>query len=382
MMPKTRRVFYTPRSLFRRLRPDLIQEYFKSRKALQDFDWESYVQNKWRMLDDLADEFYKAPVKKREELDGELRQVSSLSGIYAQEALESVAREFKIDWDEEAVPEDRALAVLMSDKAAFLTACHWSRLESYENFAEYEASKPGEPTEWPKIKQPLTDAWKLLLQNQSKGYGRVFIEYYEAKDRQAYLVYYEAPSQSITRFDDLTDQPEEKTDKPVLESLLIYYPKAGRLKIKGKTEGIIELARDDYARIAMGDQNYFAGASARAYDMEKFKVKLEPADFPTEPADLISSVKVVMLRFQSDAISKDVIEVSSLKSIKERIRLMKIDLREAVIKKARMQVKFSGIRKNTVKSFNLSVPNKNTLGDSGRDRRIERYLVKWGIANR
>jgi hypothetical protein len=377
-----RRSFYTPRSLFRRIRPDLLRGYFKSHKTLQDFDWDSYAENKWRMLDDLADEFYKAPGKKRDEIDEELRRVNSLSGLAAQETLEAVARQFNLDWDEDMTPEDRALAALMENKNAFMIACHWSNLENYESFADFVAKKPREPLDWVRLKHPLTDAWKLLLQNQDKGYGRVFIEHYTATDRQAYLVYYEAPSQYITRFDDMTDQPEEKTDRPVLESLLIYYPKSGRLKVKAKTEVMAESVRDDYARIALGDEHCFAEGNERAYDMDKFKRKLEPADFPTDPADLIASVRAVMLRFQPDAATKDVIEVISLNNIRELIQALKIDLSGAVIKKVRLQVKFVGTRRNLVKSFNLSAPNKNTLGDSRKDRLLEQYLVKWGVANR
>ncbi|MFH0888891.1 MAG: hypothetical protein V1871_06760 [Planctomycetota bacterium] len=380
-MPYYRHSFFTPKSLFRRIRPDLLYNYFKSHKALDDFDWDSYVKDKWHLMEDLIDEFYKIPIKKREEIEGEFRQVNSLAGLSAQETLEAVAKQFKLLWDDEMMPEDRALTALMENKNAFLTACNWANLEDYESFADYVA-KPKEPNEWAKIKQSMTDAWKLLLQNQNRGYGRVYIEHYTATDRQAYLVYYEAPSTYITRFDDQTDQPEEKSDKPVLESLLIYYPKLGKLKVKAKTDGFTETARDDYAKLALGDEHYFATGSERIYDMDQFKKKLEPIDFLTDPADRISSVKVVTLRFNPDVLTKDIIEINSVKGLKERIRLLKLDLTTAVIKKVRIQVKFEGVQKGLVKSFNLSSPNKNTLGDSKKDRLIEQYLVKWGIANR
>ncbi|MDI6733383.1 MAG: hypothetical protein QME51_04600 [Planctomycetota bacterium] len=378
------RSFNTPGSLFRRISPNLLYEYFKSRKVLDDFAWDSYIKNKWHLMEDLVEEFYKMPVKKREEIEEELRQVNSLAGLSAQETLEAVAMQFKLVWDDEMMPEDRTLTVLMENKDAFLTACNWANLEDYESFADYVA-KPKEPKEWSRIKQPLTDAWKLLLQSQSNGYGRVYIEHYTATDRQAYLVYYEAPKTYITRFDDRTDQPEEKADKPVLEALLIYYPKTGnlcKLKIKAKTDTITERARDDYAKLALGDEHYFATGSERIYDMNLFKKKLEPIDFPTDPADRISSVRVVTIRFKPDALTKDIVEITSVKGLKERIRLLKLDLTTAVIKKVRLQVKFEGVQKGLVKSFNLSIPNKNTLGDSKKDRLIEGYLVKWGVANR
>jgi len=270
----------------------------------------------------------------------------------------------------------------MENKDAFLTACSWSNLESYASFADYIGAKPREPRDWDKIKQPLTDAWKLLLQNQSKGYGRVYIENYEASDRRAYLVYYEAPGQYITRFDDMTDRPEEKTEKPVLEALLIYYPKTGRLKVKAKTDAIVETARDDYAKLVLGAEDYFSAGSERLYDLDIFKKKLEPMDFPTDPADRIASVRVVALRFRPDGLTKDVIEIGSAKGLKERLRTLKIDLATAVIKRVRLQVKFEGVQKGLDKSFNLAAPNKNTLGDSKKDRLIEQYLVRWGVANR
>jgi len=381
-MPLHRRSFFSPKSLFRCIRSDLLHAYFKSHKTLQDFDWDSYIQDKWRMMDDLMEDFYKVPGKKREEIEDELRQVNSLAGLAAQETLEAVAKQFKMVWDDDMMPEDRALTALMENKNAFLTACNWSHLETYASFADYLAPKPKEPKDWPRIKQSLTDAWKLLLQNQSKGYGRVFIEHYTASDRQAYLVYYEAPSQYITRFDDLTDQPKEQADKPVLESLLIYYPKSGRLKIKAKTDAIIETARDDYGKLALGDEHHFAGGSERLYDMDVFKKKLDSVDFPTDPVDRISSVRVVALRFRPDGLTKDVIEIGSVKGLKERLRALKLDLSVAVIKRVRMQVRFEGVHKGLVKGFNLAAPNKNTLGDSRKDRLIEQYLVRWGVANR
>ena len=377
-----RRPFYQPKSLFRKIRPDLLQAYFKSHKMLQDFDWDSYIQDKWRLIEDLVDAFYKAPIKKREELEEELRQVNSLAGLAAQETLEAVAKQFKLIWDDEQMPEDRALAVLMENKEAFQAACNWANLENYASFTDYLATKPKEPAEWPKIKQSLTDAWKILLQNQSKGYGRVYIEHYEAADRQAYMIYYEAHRKYITRFDDMTDQPEAKLDKPVLESLLIYYPKLGKLKIKAKSDEFIETARDDYAKLVLGDEHHFATGSERLYDLNHFKKKLSPTDFPTDPTDRISSVKVVALRFRTDALTKDIIEISSSKGLKERIRQLKLDLSTAVIKKVRLQVNFEGVHKGLVKSFNLSAPNKNSLGDSRKDRLIENYLVRWGVANR
>jgi hypothetical protein len=372
----------TPKSLFRRINPELLHNYFKYHKTLQDFDWDSYSQDRWRMMDDLVEEFYKAPIKKRQEIEIELRQVNSLSGLSAQETLEAVAKQFKLVWDDEQMPEDRALMVLLENKDAFLTACNWSNLETYASFSDYIGVKPREPKEWDKIKQSLTDAWKLLLQNQSKGYGRVYIENYEASDRRAYLVYYEAPGKYVTRFDDMTDRPEEKSEKPVLEALLIYYPKTGRLKVKAKTDEIVATARDDYAKLALGTEDYFSAGTERVYDLDLFKKKLEPLDFPTDPVDRIASVKVVNLRFRPDGLTKDIIEIDSVKGLKERIRALKVDMSIAVIKRVRLQVKFEGVHKGLVKSFNLAAPNKNTLGDSKKDRLIEQYLVRWGVANR
>ena len=360
----------------------MLHDYFKHHKTLQDFDWDSYIKDRWHLMEDLIEAFYKAPAKKRQEIESELRQVNSLSGLVAQETLEAVAKQFKLAWDDEQMPEDRALLVLMENKDAFLTACSWSNLESYASFADYIGAKPREPRDWDKIKQPLTDAWKLLLQNQSKGYGRVYIENYEASDRRAYLVYYEAPGQYITRFDDMTDRPEEKTEKPVLEALLIYYPKTGRLKVKAQTEAIVETARDDYGKLGLGDENYFSAGAERIYDLDLFKKKLDANDFPTDPVDRINSVKVVSLRFRPDGLTKDVIEISSTKGVRERLRALKIDLSTAIIKRVRLQVKFEGVHKGLDKSFNLSAPNKNNLGDSKKDRLLEKYLVRWGIANR
>ena len=376
------RSFCQPKSLFRRINSELLHNYFKYHKTLQDFNWDSYIHDKWRMMDDLVEAFYKAPIKKRQEIEAELRQVNSLSGLVAQETLGAVAKQFKLVWDDEQMPEDRALMVLMENKDAFLTACNWSNLETYASFADYIGVKPREPKEWDKVKQSLTDAWKLLLQNQAKGYGRVYIENYDAPDRRAYLVYYEAPGQYITRFDDMTDRPEEKSEKPVLEALLIYYPKTGRLKVKAKTDAIVETARDDYAKLVLGAEDYFSAGSERLYDLDIFKKKLEPMDFPTDPADRIASVRVVALRFRPDGLTKDVIEIGSAKGLKERLRTLKIDLATAVIKRVRLQVKFEGVQKGLDKSFNLAAPNKNTLGDSKKDRLIEQYLVRWGVANR
>src|SRR3989339_40051 len=373
------RAFASPKSLFRRINPELLHSYFKYHKTLQDFDWDSYVKDRWHLMEDLIEAFYKAPIKKRQDIESELRQVNSLSGLSAQETLEAVAKQFKLVWDEEQMPEDRALMVLMENKDAFLTACNWSNLESYASFADYIGVKPKEPRDWDKIKQGLTDAWKLLLQNQSKGFGRVYIENYHALDRRAYLVYYEAPGKYITRFDDMTDRPEEKTEKPVLEALLIYYPKTGRLKVKARTEVIVDTARDDYAKLALGDENYFSAGAERVYDLDLFKKKLEPLDFPTDPVDRINSVLVVSLRFRPDGLTKDVIEINSAKGIKERLRALKIDLSTAIIKRVRLQVKFEGVHKGLDKSFYLSAPNKNTLGDSKKDRLLEQYLVRWGI---
>ncbi|MEW6027568.1 MAG: hypothetical protein AB1599_09785 [Planctomycetota bacterium] len=375
------RSYSTPKSLFGRLNPNLLYEYFKKHKVLDDFAWDAYIRDKWRLRDDLLEEFYKIPAKKREEIEDELRQVNGLSGLSAQETLEAAAKTFKLVWDDDMMPEDRALTILMENKDAFLTACEWTNLETYASFADYLA-KPKEPRDWSKIKQSLTDAWKLLLQNQSKGYGRVHIENYKTADRQAYLVYYEAPPTYVTRFDDKTNQPEDKKDKPVLEALLIYYPKLGKLKVKARTEPVIETAKNDYAKLALGDEHHFASGSERIYDMNQFKKKLEPTDFPTDPADRISSVRVVALRFKPDALTRDIVEINSVKGLKERIRLLKLDLTTAVIKRVRMQVKFEGVQKGLVKSFNLSVPNKNTLSDSKKDHLIEQYLVKWGVANR
>jgi len=393
------RAFAQPKSLFRRINPELLHNYFKYHKTLQDFDWDSYIKDRWHLIEDLVEEFYKAPIKKRQEIEVELRQVNSLSGLAAQETLEAVAKQFKLVWDGEQMPEDQALMVLMENKDAFLTACNWSNLETYGSFTDYIGVKPKEPKEWAKIKQPMTDAWKLLLQNQSKGFGRVYIEHYDASrcpegirgaplvsigasDRRAYLVYYEAPGKYVTRFDDMTDRPEEKSEKPVLEALLIYYPKTGRLKVKAKTDTIIETARDDYAKLVLGAENYFSAGTERVYDLDLFKKKLESTDFPTDSADRIVSVKVVNLRFRPDGLTKDIIEIDSVKALKERIRTLKIDLTTAVIKRVRLQVKFEGVHKGLVKSFNLAAPNKNTLGDSKKDRLLEQYLVKWGIANR
>lgn len=376
------RSFTTPAAMLRRLSPNLLYEYFASRKALEGFDWNTFQRTPGQLLDDLAEEYQKIPGKKRDEIEEELRDVSNLSGLPAQETLQVVCKQFNLIWDDEMMPEDRAIRVLMENKDAFQTACNWANLESYESFQDYLGPKPKAPQEWPKIKNHFTDVWKLLLQNQSKGYGRVYIEHYSADDRQAYLVYYEAPKKYVTRFDDRTDKPEEKPEKPVLESLLIYYPKLGKLKVKARYETIAEQARDAYSGLALGDEDFLKAGDQRIYDLNQFKKKLEPDDFPTDPKDEIISVQAVSLRFRPDGLTRDTIEVNSVKDLKARLKAHKLDLADAVIKRARLQVKFAGKGAGTVKSFNLSMPNKNTLGDSKKDRLIEKYLVKWGIANR
>ncbi|MFH1226559.1 MAG: hypothetical protein V1701_01490 [Planctomycetota bacterium] len=377
------RSFTTPAAMFRRIAPNLLYEYFSSRKALDGFNWNSLQRTPGQMMDELVAEYQKIPPKKRDEIEEELRDVCNLSNLQAQETLQSVCKQFGLIWDDEMMPEDRAIRVLMENKDAFQTACNWANLESYESFTDYFGAKPKDANDWSDIKANFTEAWKLLLQNQSKGYGRVYIEHYQSDDRQAYLVYYEAPKKFVTRFDDRTDKPAEKAEKPVLESLMIYYPKLGKLKVKSRYEDIAEQARDSYSRLALGDEDFLKSPDkTRLYDLNQFKKKLGPSDFPTDPKDGIVSVKAVSLKFRPDALTKDTIEVNSVKDLKARLKTLKLDLGDAVIKRARLQVKFDGTGAGSLRSFNLSMPNKNTLGDSLKDRLLGKYLVKWGVANR
>ncbi|MFA5794397.1 MAG: hypothetical protein WC980_04940 [Candidatus Brocadiia bacterium] len=373
---------FTAPALMRRISTNLLYEYFTSRKVLQDFNWNSFQRSPDQLMDELTAEFQKIPIAKQDEIEEELRDVHNLSGFAAQETLQSVAKQFKILWDDEMPPEDRAIRVLMENPEAFRTACNWAELESYESFQDYVGPKAKDASDWSDIKANFTEAWKLLLHNQAKGYGRVYIEHYQSDDRQAYLVYYEAPKKFVTRFDDKTDKPAEKPEKPVLESLMIYYPKLGKLKIKARHEDIAEQARDAYSRLALGQEDFLNAGKERVYDLNQFKKKLEPQDFPTDPKDEIVSVQVVSLRFRLDGLTNDTIEVNSVKSIKARLKTHNLNLTDALIKKVRLQVKMASTGAGSTKTFSLTMPNKNTLGDSLKDRLLEKYLVKWGIANR
>jgi len=380
--------FMAPKSLFRRISPNLLHEYLHSRFVLDGFDWDAFAANRWQLMDDLVEEYYKLPSERRGEIEEELRQINALSTLSAQETLEAVAKQNKLLWDDEMMPEDRAIRVLMENREVFAIAFSWSQLENYASFSDYLAGKSKDAKDWTKISQALTDSWKLLLQNRSKGFGRVYIEHYSAGDskniqREAYLVYYEAPGKLVTRFDDQTDMPEDRSEKPVLEALMIYYPAQGKLKVKARTPEMAEEARDNYSKLALGDENFLRRPdNERTYDLSIFKKKQDTLDFPTDPADRIGFVKVTSLRFNSDPLSNDIIEINSMKNLKDRVRRLKLDLSTAEIKRVRMQVKFEGAVKGLSKAFSLSLPNRNTLGDSKKDELIEKYLVKWGIANR
>jgi len=369
--------------LFRRVAPDLLAKYFDTHNVLSDFPWKQKGLVKPKFVKALKEAYQKVPPNKREEIDEECNQIHDLCNLPAQETLQYIADKFGISWNSEMMPEERTLLVFMENKGAFETACNWCQIENYSSYNVYNGKQANTPKEWTKIEQPLTDAWKLLLQNENKEYGRVYIEPYESEDRFVYWIFYEAPKQYITRFDDKTNKPDDMPDKPVSESLMIYYHRLGKLKVKADRNSIAEAARDNYARLALDDENFFNNPdNKRIYDLTLFKKKLEPEDFPTGPKDDIASVRVVNLRFKPDAITRDIIEINSVKDLKGRIKLLEIDLPNIVITRVKMQVIFKGRGAGIKKSFSLSSQNKNTLKDSKKDRLIEQYLVKWDIANR
>ena len=115
------------------------------------------------------------------------------------------------------------------------------------------------------------------------------------------------------------------------------------------------------------------------YDLDRFK---RPWRFETDVADHIEWVRVVGIRFQPDPKgSKDTVEVKSYTNLQQRLRDMNIDLRSAAIKRISLCFKFPGKGRSGSRTVNLSMPNRNNLGDSKNDQLIERYLVEWEIAN-
>jgi hypothetical protein len=202
-----------------------------------------------------------------------------------------------------------------------------------------------------------------------------------------YTIYVEGLPESSVEFE--RDEPKRRTRRPVIEAAICFEPETGILDImsKGGKDTREGIARSFAIRL-MGSDQELQPVRRRHFELDRLKRAIH---FPTDPADGIKSVTVILLRLSSieDRFARITIETdedtdihaASARWFGDGDPLRRPEWR---VTEAKLRIAFhSEAKGKREKAINVEVraPNGSNLKDQTQHHQLvsEKYLVRWGL---
>jgi len=359
-------------SFFRKTSNTLLKRFFDHHKALKSIEWNGRTENE---VQDIYQAYIELPAKVKSKIEDDLENLNDVSSQKGMPCLVDAAASQGVKCKDISA-YNLAMTLFLDCREAFDIAHEWWTINHFQSYTDFRGRKPHDVKDPEAGKPHFEAAFSEFLDSMSKGID-IHVDVYNNANKIAYVVCHEDYVKPIERF--RNHKLQVLKDKPVFYATIVYYPKLGKLKVKAAKNDVVEFTRDAFAEHIIKKKDFFQHADVKLiYDLNWFK---RPWRFETDPADHISRVKVVSIRFHPEPGSKDQIEVKSYDNLAQRLKDMNVDLKRAEINRVSLCFKFPGIGRAGSKTVNLSMPNHNNLSDSENDQLIERYLVDWEIAN-
>lgn len=360
------------KTFFRKTNKALLGRFFAQYSVLGDLEWNKREDTD---VDDIDDSYRALPNDVRIKIEADLETLNDLASQRGMPCMIDVSRQWKIDC-RDITAHDLAMVLFLDHREALDIAHSWWTIDHFQGYSDFRGRQPVNIATPDAGRARFKAAFSEFMNSLEKGIN-INIDVYKDTNKIAYVACHEDYVKSVERFH--KHKLKVVKDRPVFYATMVYYPHLGKLKVKGTKNDLIEFARDAFAEHILGEKTFFQHPDMRLiYDLDRFK---QPWIFETDPADGIEWVHVTGIQFHPTKGIKDTIEVKSQTNLEGRLRDMNIDLSVAEITSVSLCLKFPGKGRSGSRTVNLSMPNRNNLGDSKNDQLIERYLVEWEIAN-
>lgn len=370
MTIKANRTF-RPQAFFKKTPLACLLEFFTQVKP--DFseilDLEN---NNLTDTDCLQKEFTLLPL----EYQNDLALINDISTPEGMPYLLEICKKYDLNIDcNTMTPEILAYKIYQANKKAFYEAFTWYDLDLVNNYKYYRGKHPKEPNV--KNYDMFSSILAEVLKNQARG-EKVKLEYFDESNKIAYVINYGEYFRSYTllRGDFITLK-----DRPAREIRLVYSPELAQLRISAPYNNLEKTIKDLFAKYVLEDENFFEGSEKiEFFDLSKiFKLTQDYIKSCLFPSDNILKVEITKIKAQVSSNKKAVFEFKSPEELIQTI--YESGLKVEYLKVISVKFKFTFLQneKQINKYVELTLPNRNSLGDSPKENVIKKYLKKWEI---
>jgi hypothetical protein len=374
---------WNPKTFFRKVSPEVMALFEQSRALALERDpgrpEHERTYHAWKAL----------PEEQRLSLEAELLPVNDLCTQGARPYLDNLARCVWTLRAPELIDESRDWSVydlavrLHVDAPADFLRCHQNyAVDMMEHFKEYRGRHPVAVHASAEAKAEMKAAMAEHFR-QNAGGSRCQVEDFEGDGKLALFIYHEDEMTPVEQFD-AAGTVVPVWQRPVVRVAAVFYAETCTLLVKAPRRPERELLRDLFARIFVGEDDYFEDAAVNP----KFSFgALARRDFlfPTHPMDGVDHVSVTRLvvqpvSVQTKRVTLDLRPGLSLVAVHRALEHHGVDLDSDRVIGARLQFQFAeGRGRARFRTVSLFNPNSTNLRDTFRDRVIRRYLKEWGF---
>ena len=206
------------------------------------------------------------------------------------------------------------------------------------------------------------------------------IDVYKKEDSECLFCYLDDYTDIESRFDEVGIF-RKHIKKSTFEVIFLFLPKQGKLRVKVKGgKKYYQPLQVLFAKYFLDQMIPLEGRiDERIYNLNVLKNGNYP--MPLNPDDNIENVNIKQLRFNSIS-NKDVkvtVESTDSESLYTLVSKLNIKLKRYKVTQARFKFKFPGKGNRGSHTFTVTAPNRSDLGDSKREKVIEKYLKEWKI---
>lgn len=384
---------YSPRTFFRQTPNALLKEYFAKKNLLGDIDFDNLGETE---IDPIFEAMDKLDANNRNKIEADFRQIYQMAcekGILVLiEEAGSVFHNIDLLPVFETMKNDyeRASWVFLNHPVVFEISCDLAYMDSLGSWSSRKVGAGLSPAVEEKDKRNLAEGVSEFYKKQGRGH-RCHVDNYlrQQPERHCYFVYPEDYATTELGFNDGGDF-YHRLRKPAFEVIFVYRPEGGVLEVSAKGgKKVVEALQEIFCKTILGLDG-LPELEKQHFDLSKLKDKA--LAFVTDPADGIEKVILRMLRLDLPGIGnrRVTLEANSRNDeqavhtlIEKALNKSNVAIDEAVIAKAKIQIKFAGRDGKRGKSlmFEISNVDRCTLRDDPLDQIAKRYIEKWGLVS-
>jgi hypothetical protein len=377
--------------LFMMVPNSLLEAFFQKHGELLDVDWPKLAEED---VDYIFDAWQRSTAERRSDAERTLRLIWELSSPKGLKTIVEEGQYWKVDlrtWpDELKKPHAKVLWVYLNHEHIFRSASRLNRADRlngryWRNRTDLPAKKPD--TSHSTRDVVATDLSAYFWKNQGRG-EHCKIDVYLRKGTIHYFFCYPANYVDAPLLYTETGDIEQPSQKPAFEVIFAYHEDTGELEVFVEGDrAVLQDLQEIFCRLVLKEKLPEA-IPRRGYNLAPLLNR--NLEFPTNPEDKITSVRVRLLRL---SVVRPGFGRITLESDERKKRGNVYDLVDAYLNQQRLasaavfvsqveiEVTFQTKDGEKPVRFRLTFPDGCTLGDDPEDLTIKGYLGPWGFVS-